>query len=70
MNKILQWAAYVKKALAAASAALIVSGEVFSDGVLSGGLLPPTGEVLTLISAWLAVFGVYWFSNGKKPSGK
>lgn len=64
---ILAWALYIKKALAAASAALIVTGEVFSDSELTGGYLPPSGEVLLLASAWLAVFGVYWFSNGQKP---
>ena len=67
MSKIVEYAKYVKKALAAASAALIVTGEVFTDGELVGGYFPPTGEVLLLASAWLAVFGVYWFTNGKKP---
>jgi hypothetical protein len=44
MSKIVEYAKYVKKALAAASAALIVTGEVFTDGELVGGYFPPTGS--------------------------
>lgn len=70
MQQLLQYAAYIKKALVAASAALVTTGQVFSDGQIDGSWVPPTGEKLTLLTAWLAVFGVYWFTNAKKPTDK
>lgn len=57
MEKILVWLLGAKKALVAASSALVVTGTVFQDGETT------TEEWLALAAAWAAVLGVYQVTN-------
>lgn len=64
MLKLIQWAGYIKKALAAASAALIVTGTALQDSAVSGD------EITAIVAAWAAVIAVFQLSNGSKPTEK
>jgi hypothetical protein len=57
MQNVTKWLLGAKKALVAASSALVVTGTVFSDGAVT------SEEWLALAAAWSAVFGVYQVTN-------
>jgi hypothetical protein len=60
IKKLMMWAGYIKKALAAASSALIITGTALDDSVVT------RSEWTMIVAAWVAVFAVFQLSN-KKP---
>lgn len=57
MNRVINWLRSIKKALVAASSALVVTGTAFQDEVVT------TEEWMAIAVAWAAVFGVYQVTN-------
>lgn len=60
LEKILSFAGYAKKAMAAASSALIITGTALEDGVVTGN------EVTMIVAAWTAVAAVFQLANNPK----
>jgi hypothetical protein len=59
--RVIDQLAYRSKALTAAASALIVTAAVVADKQVTGE------ELIALISAWAAVFGVHQVENAPKP---
>jgi hypothetical protein len=59
--RVIDQLAYRSKALTAAASALIITAAVVADKQVTGE------ELIALISAWAAVFGVHQVENAPKP---
>lgn len=59
--RIIDQLSHRRKAMAAAAGALVVTAAVVADGAVS------TEELVALLTAWAAVFGVHQIPNAPKP---
>lgn len=60
LQTLILLAGQVKKALAAASSALIITGTALEDSVVTGS------EWTMIVAAWVAVFAVFKLTNSPK----
>ena len=60
VGQVASWLAYAKKAVAAASAAIVVTGAGLEDNVVT------TEELIAIVSAWAGVVAVFWVTNSKE----
>lgn len=64
MQKLINWLASVRKTLVGVGNFLVALATVTADGKIEGQILPlPTSEWLILVTAFVAIFGIYQVSN-------